>query len=72
MTFWPGTKIPRSTNNCLSWQGAPSVFSRDIQRQADQREHSSRRVDEARAEGKTLSTIRGISRRSDKRLEEMS
>lgn len=71
MSYWPGTRIVRSTGNSFDWNtGEPSVFSRDIQRQADQRDHSSRRVDEARAQGKTLSTIRGLSRKADKRLED--
>lgn len=61
---------PAARHSAFFWRtGEPSVFARALQRGAGQQKESSRRVEEARAQGKKLGTIKDMSRKADKRLE---
>ena len=67
--YWPGTRIVRSTNNgfTLGLTGEP-VNWKPLQRSANARRRSTANVDQARATGKDLSTMHGISKKADTRI----
>ena len=64
MNTWPdGT--PKSHGNAFSWSGA-SAIGQAIQRNADKSKTVTESVNRMRAKGKDLSTIPGLSDRSEK------
>lgn len=67
--YWPGTRIVRSTNNgfTVGLTGEP-INWKPLQRSANARRRSTANVDRARATGKDLSTMHGISKKADTRI----
>lgn len=62
--------LPAARHSAFHWRtGELSIFARGLQRQATQKRDSARRVVEARAQGKNLGTIHGVSRKSDRQRE---
>jgi hypothetical protein len=54
--------------NVFHWRGQSSCFA-PLQRVANQRAESARRVEEGRAMGKHTGTIYGLTKKSDRRRE---